>query len=71
MVFRDRLQHAWNAFMNKDPTTYYHGSSYSINPNRVRFTRGNERSIVTAVYNRLALDTAAIGIKHIRMDKNS
>ena len=70
MVFRDRLQHAWNAFMNKDPTTYYHGSSYSINPNRVRFTRGNERSIVTAVYNRLALDTAAIGIKHIRMDKN-
>lgn len=70
MVFRDRLQHAWNAFMNKDPTTYYHGSSYSINPNRVRFTRGNERSIVTAVYNRLALDTAAISIKHIRMDKN-
>lgn len=70
MVFRDRLQHAWNAFMNKDPTTYYHGSSYSINPNRVRFTRGNERSIVTAVYNRLALDTAAISVKHIRMDKN-
>lgn len=70
MVFRDRLQHAWNAFMNKDPTTYYHGPSYSVNPNRVRFTRGNERSIVTAVYNRLALDTAAIGIKHIRMDKN-
>lgn len=69
MGFSDRLQHAWNAFMNKDPT-YGYGNGSSVPPNRVRLTRGNERSIVTAVYNRLALDTAAVGIKHIRMDKN-
>jgi hypothetical protein len=71
MVFTDRLQHAWNAFMNKDPTTNYgYGNSSGISPTRIRLSRGNERSIVTAVYNRLALDTAAIGIKHIRLDKD-
>lgn len=71
MIFADRLQHAWNAFMNKDPTPNYgYGSSSGISPTRIRLSRGNERSIVTAVYNRLALDTAAIGIKHIRLDKD-
>ena len=72
MEFTERLQHAWNAFMNKDPTNAYSsGQSYSRSPNRIHLSRGNERSIVTAVYNRLALDTAAIGFKHIRLDKNN
>ena len=72
MEFTERLQHAWNAFMNKDPTNAYSsGQSYSRSPNRIRLSRGNERSIVTAVYNRLALDTASIGFKHIRLDKNN
>lgn len=72
MEFTERLQHAWNAFMNKDPTNAYSsGQSYSRSPNRIRLSRGNERSIVTAVYNRLALDTAAIGFKHICLDKNN
>lgn len=71
MTFSDRLQHAWNVFMNKDPTGMYSsGQSYGVNPTRIRLSRGNERSIVTAVYNRLALDAAAVGIKHIRLDKN-
>ena len=72
MEFTERLQYAWNAFMNKDPTNAYaSGQSYSRSPNRIRLSRGNERSIVTAVYNRLALDTASIGFKHIRLDKNN
>lgn len=68
--FSDRLQHAWNAFMNKDPTRYReYGLSYSNRPDRLRFTRGNERTIVTSVYNRISLDCAAINIKHIRLDE--
>ena len=71
MGLTDRLQHAWNAFMNRDPTNYrYIGPSYSNHPDRVRFTRGNERSIVTSVYNRIAIDVASINIKHVRLDKN-
>lgn len=73
MGFMDRIQHGWNAFMNKDPTyRYYHdiGSSYSYRPDRVRLTRGNERSIVTSRFNRIALDVAAIDIVHARLDEN-
>ena len=72
MGFTDRLQHAWNAFMNKDPTNYYtpSGSSYSRRPDRPRFTRGNERSTVTSVYNRIALDVASLNIKHCDLDSN-
>lgn len=72
MGITDRLQHAWNAFLDNDrrrPYPYMGYSSYN-KPDRVRFTRGNERSIVTSVYNRLALDVAAIGIKHVRLDEN-
>lgn len=70
--FSSRLKHAWDAFLNRDPTNSYKdiGTSYAYRPDRVRFTRGNERSIVTAVYNRIALDVASIGIKHCRLDKN-
>jgi hypothetical protein len=72
MGISDRLQHAWNAFMNRDPTYNYQdlGNSYFIRPDRPRFTRGNERSIVTSVYNRIALDVSAISIQHVRLDDN-
>ena len=71
MSFADRLQHAWNAFLNRDPTSGYNqGYGSSIRPDRPRFSRGNERSIVTSVYNRIALDAAAIDIKHVRLDEN-
>lgn len=67
-----RLKHAWNAFFNKDPTPvkWDHGASYSYRPDRPRLTRGNERSIVTAIYNRIALDVSALIMKHCRLDKN-
>lgn len=67
-----RLKHAWNAFFNKDPTPikWDHGASYSYRPDRPRLTRGNERSIVTAIYNRIALDVSALIMKHCRLDEN-
>lgn len=65
-----RLKHAFNAFMNRDPTYTPTGSSYSIRPDRPRLSRGNERSIVTSVFNRIALDVASIDIKHCRLDEN-
>ena len=70
--FGSRLKHAWDVFMNKDPSYEYRdvGASYYYRPDRPRFTRGNERSIVTSVYNRIALDVAAIDIKHVRLDDN-
>lgn len=72
MGITDRLQHAWNAFMNNDVRTRYQDIGYysSYKPDRVKFTRGNERSIVTSVYNRLALDASAMAIKHVRLDDN-
>ena len=65
-----RLKHAWNAFVgNKDPTYYRDiGNGYFYRPDRPRFTRGNERSIVTSVYNRIALDVAGINIQHCKLD---
>ena len=72
-TFGSRLKHAWNAFVNnRDPTVSYRdiGGGYSYRPDRPRLTRGNERSIVTSVYNRIALDTAAIGIQHCKLDEN-
>lgn len=69
--FGSRLKHAWNAFLNKDPTNYASvGPSYSYRPDRPRLTRGNERSIATSVYNRIALDVAAITIQHCKLDEN-
>ena len=72
MTFGSRLKHAWDAFTNKDPTRYYQnlGASYSSRPDRPRLTRGNERSIITSVFNRIALDTAAISIQHCKLDEN-
>ena len=71
--FFTRLKHAWNAFINnKDSTINYGvlGSSYYYRPDRQRFTGGNERTIVTSVYNRIALDVSAVDIKHVRIDEN-
>lgn len=72
MGFLKQLRHAWNTFNNKDPTIAYHnlGTGYARRPDRVRFNRGNERSLVTAVYNRIALDCASIDVKHIQLDEN-
>ena len=63
--------HAWNAFTNRDPTyPRTLGESYYHRPDRVQFTRGNERSIATAVYNRIAMDVAAVEIRHVKLDEN-
>lgn len=71
MGFTDRLQHAWNAFLNKDPTfNSYKGGSYSYRPDRPRLTRGNERTIITSIYNRIAMDVSSLTIKHVRLDDN-
>lgn len=79
-----RLKNAWNVFVNnRDPTYDYEsdysygkdhsqiGPSYSYRPDRPRLTKGNERSLVTAVYNRIAMDCAAITIQHVRLDENN
>lgn len=70
--FGARLKHAWNAFLNRDPTQYYptQGMGHSYRPDRPRLTRGNERSIITSVYNRIALDVAAITFLHCRLDED-
>ena len=75
MALKDKFQRAWNAFFNKDPTEEYEykgdlGIQTYIRPDRPRFTRGNEKTIVTAVYNRIAMDVASIDIRHIRTDED-
>ena len=72
LSFSSRLKHAWTAFMNRDPTADYRdtGPGYSTRPDRTRLTRGNERSIVTSIYNRIAIDVAAINVNHCRIDEN-
>lgn len=72
LTFGSRLRTAWNVFRSRDPTLFYRepGMSYTYRPDRVRFSGGNERSIVTSVYNRVAMDVAAIDIKHCRLDEN-
>lgn len=69
---RSRVKRAWNVFMNKDPSREYKdtGMSFYYRPDRPRFTRGNEQSIVTSVYNRIALDVASVAIRHVRLDEN-
>ena len=72
MGFINRLKHGWNAFMNKDPTPYQTGlgaASYD-NPSRPRLTMGNERSIITTIYNRISTDVASVDIEHVVLDDN-
>lgn len=72
MPLLDKMKHVWNIFRNKDPTVYAMvGPGYSgCRPDRMRFTRGNERSIVSSVYNRIAMDAAAMNVRHVRLDQN-
>lgn len=69
-----RLRHAWDAFAgNRDPTvhyrTQYYGPSYGSRPDRARFTRGNEKSIVTAIYNKIAIDVSQLNFLHVQLDE--
>lgn len=72
VTFGSRIKRAWNAFTNRDPTNNFndYGMGTYYRPDRIRLSRGNERSIVTSVFNRIALDVAAINIKHCRLDEN-
>lgn len=71
MSFGSRLKHAWNVFTGNIQINYRDlGMSYSYRADRPRMSRGNERSIVTSVYNRIALDVAALNVQHVRLDKN-
>ncbi len=66
-----RLKHAWNAFLNRDPPgKSYYGGGYSYRPDRVRLNRANDRTIMTAIYTRIAMDASAITINHVRLDDN-
>lgn len=71
--FTDRLKHAWNAFQGKEPLGFPYqnlGSSYGIRPDRPYLRLGGERTIIAAIYNRIAVDVAAINIQHVRLDQN-
>ena len=72
MTLGSRLRHAWNTFLSRDPLSYryFFGPSYAYRPDRPIFSRGNERSIVTSVYNRIALDVSSMTIQHVRLDEN-
>lgn len=72
MGIMDSLFHGWNAFGNRDPTNSADlANGYSYRPDRVRLSRGNEKSIITSIYNRIALDVAAVDIVHCRVDDNN
>lgn len=69
--FLTRLKNGWNVFMDREDRRYIPvGNAYSYRPDRVRMTRGNERSIITSVFNRIALDCSSVGIQHVRLDDN-
>lgn len=67
-----RFKHAWNTFFNRNPTDDFKDVtiSYSYRPDRLRLTKGNERSIATSIFNRIALDVSSINIQHCKLDKN-
>ena len=73
MGLLNSIKSGWNAFRNNRDPTYYDpdaGTSYFYRPDRVRFTLGNERSIITALYNRIALDVSALSFRHVKLDEN-
>ena len=69
ITFGSRLKHAWNAFLNRDPPRVY-GGGYSYRPDRPRLNRTTDRTILTAIYARMAQDATAITISHVRLDEN-
>ena len=72
-TFKERLKNSWNAFLGRDPTVNYMvdtGPGYSYRPDRTILSRGNERSIITAIYNQIAIDVSSIDIRHVRVDEN-
>lgn len=72
MNIGSRLKHAWNAFLNRDPPgSEYHGGGYSCRPDRMRFSRGSERTIINAINNRISLDASSIKINHVKLDENN
>lgn len=72
MNIGSRLKHAWNAFLNRDPPgSEYHGGGYSYRPDRMRFSRGSERTIINAINNRISLDASSIKIDHVKLDENN
>lgn len=72
MNLGSRLKHAWNAFLNRDPPgSEYHGGGYSYHPDRMRFSRGSERTIINAINNRISLDASSIKINHVKLDENN
>lgn len=72
MNIGSRLKHAWNAFLNRDPPgSEYHGGGYSYRPDRMRFSRGSERTIINAISNRISLDASSIKINHVKLDENN
>lgn len=72
MNILSRAKRAWNVFLNRDPTVNVqnHGPSSTYRADRVRLTRGNERTIITSIFNRISLDAAAIDLKHVKLDKD-
>lgn len=72
MGWIDTLRHSWNAFFNRDPTQFYRdiGVGAVYRPDRARFSRGNERSIVASACNRIALDVSALDVFHVQLDDN-
>lgn len=72
MNIGSRLKHAWNAFLNRDPPgSEYYGGGYSYRPDRMRFSRGSERTIINAINNRISLDASSIKINHVKLDENN
>lgn len=72
MSLKDRFQSGWNAFLGRDGPSddqRYLGEAYYTRPDRIQLTRGHERSIINAVYNRIAMDAATINIRHVKTDK--
>ena len=72
-TFGSRLAHAWNAFFNKDPTQYASvgfGTAAYNRPDRYRMSPSNKRSIVSAIYNRIAVDCSMIKLEHVKVDQN-
>lgn len=72
MGLLDRFKSAWNAFSNREPTISYRevGPGYSYRPDRTRYSRGHEKTLISSIINRIAMDAAAINVHHIRLDKN-